>query len=60
MKLSNSSYNSLEWVIPKKPDAQRNKTWRMMIDVKRKNNKRHVSSFQYYGNIGSARKCKIF
>jgi len=39
MKLSNSPYNSPEWVIPKNSDAQRNKRWRIVIDVRALNEK---------------------
>jgi len=39
IKPSNSPYNSLIWVVPKKPDSQRNKRWRMMIDFRALNEK---------------------
>ena len=31
---SNSPYNSSLWIVPKNPDAQGNKTWRMVIDFR--------------------------
>ena len=31
---SNSPYNSPLWIVPKKPDAQGNKKWRMVIDYR--------------------------
>ncbi|CAK9834632.1 Retrovirus-related Pol polyprotein from transposon 17.6 [Anthophora retusa] len=34
IKPSNSPYNSPLWVVPKKPDSQGNKRWRMVIDYR--------------------------
>lgn len=36
---SNSPYNSPLWIVPKKPDAQGNKRWRMVIDYRALNKK---------------------
>ena len=36
---SNSAYNSPVWVVPKKPDSQGNKKWRMVIDYRALNEK---------------------
>ncbi|XP_076285579.1 uncharacterized protein LOC143211634 [Lasioglossum baleicum] len=36
---SNSPYNSPLWIVPKKPDAQGNKRWRMVIDFRALNEK---------------------
>jgi len=63
IKFSNSPYNLAIWVVPKKPDSQRNKRWRIVIDFRalnEENDKRRVPLSQYYGNIGPVRKHKIF
>jgi len=39
IKPSNSPYNSPIWVVPKKPDSQENKRWRMVIDFRALNEK---------------------
>ena len=36
---SKSPYNSPLWIVPKKPDAQGNKRWRMVIDFPALNEK---------------------
>ena len=36
---SNSPYNSPLWIVPKKPDTQGNKRWRMVIDYRALNEK---------------------
>lgn len=36
---SNSPYNSPLWIVPKKPDSQGNKRWRMVIDYRKLNEK---------------------
>ena len=36
---SDSPYNSPIWIVPKKPDAQGNKRWRMVIDFRQLNKK---------------------
>ena len=39
IKPSKSPYNSPLWIVPKKPDAQGNKQWRMVIDYRSLNEK---------------------
>ena len=39
MQASESPYNSPLWVVPKKPDSQGNKRWRMVIDYRQLNEK---------------------
>ena len=39
MQSSDSSYNSPLWIVPKKPDAQGNRRWRMVIDYRALNEK---------------------
>lgn len=36
---SASPYNSLVWIVPKKPDSSGNKRWRMVIDYRKLNDK---------------------
>jgi len=66
IKPSNSPYNSLIWVVPKKPDSQENKRWRMIIDF-RVLNEKTIGDTHLLPNItetldplGSAKYCSVF
>jgi hypothetical protein len=39
IKASDSSYNSVVWIVPKKPDSRGNKRWRMIVDYRTLNEK---------------------
>jgi len=66
IKPSNSLYNSPVWIISKKPDSQKNKRWRMVIDFHALNEKTIGNVYplsnitEILDQLGSAKYFSIF
>ena len=63
---SKSLYNFPLWIVPKKPDAQGNKRWRMVIDYRALNEKSIPdayplpSTLEILDQLGSAKYFSVF
>ena len=63
---SKSPYNSPLWIVPKKPDAQGNKRWRMVIDYRALNEKSIPDAYplpsilEILDQLGSAKYFSVF
>ena len=66
MEPSISPYNSPLWIVPKKPDSQGNKRWRLVIDYRKLNDKTIGDAFplpnitEILDQLGSAKYFSTF
>jgi hypothetical protein len=66
IKVSDLSYNSRVWIVPKKPNSKGNKRWRMVVDYRTLNEKTMGDAYplpnitEILKQLGSAKYFSVF